>query len=294
MGKWAIIITLVSQLGATAFHHHHENFVVRQRSSSLKSEPDEWEKNRVAARERRLSFVEKRAQKRRSMIDAQRQFRRRIVRKPAALPVTRTNFTQGEWLEGVVRKVRHNGAFVSVGGENEGFLHAKDVSDAEFVDDATRVLRPGDMVQVCVKAADGVSLSLSMIPLESTESYLAEHNDLQVDDFAVDSALEDVKIIRVTPFAAFVDIGCVVPAYLHVKDIGLLPQKRVGAKREPIIQPEPGLRIDRCWVKSVDIARNRIRITSIPPELRDDPHINPPTKYRYEQDEEGSDGWLLR
>ena len=72
-------------------------------------------------------------------------------------------------------------------------------------------------------------------------------------------------------YAAFVDVGAAVPAYLHVADIGLLPRTRVGAARVPRLKLEaPGQTIDACWVKAVDIARDRIRLTLLPPEDRDD------------------------
>lgn len=244
--------------------------------------------NRQAARERRLSFVSQRAAKRRNMIDAQREMRRRTTardKKPRALPLTRSlaSLRQGEWLEGVVRKTRTNGAFVTVGTEIDGFLHVKDLSETKFVDDADVALKRGDQIKVCVKWADPAttSLALSMIPLERTDSYLAARYSLTPADFTIDQHLENATILRVTPFAAFLDVGCTVPAYLHVADIGLKPRTRIGAKREPIVSPQPGLTITSCWVKSVDCERKRIRVTCIPPHLRDDPSIKSLPKRPY-------------
>lgn len=244
--------------------------------------------NRQAARERRLSFVSQRAEKRRSMIDAQRELRRRTMardKKPGPLPLTRplAALRRGEWLDGVVRKTRTNGAFVTVGTEIDGFLHVKDVSETEFIADADDALNRGDHIQVCVKWVDpaAASLALSMIPLERTDSYLASRYSLLPADFTVDQHLKNATIMRVTRYAAFLDVGCKVPGYLHVADIGLKPRTKIGAKREPIVSPRPGLTIASCWVKSVDFQRNRIRITCIPPHLRDDPSIKPPPKDRY-------------
>lgn len=252
--------------------------------------PPEWEENRKRARARRLSFVDERAKKRRSLIDAQRAFRqkqRAHSKKPPALDVTTSlaDLQPGQWLDGVVRKTRPNGAFVTVGAETDGFLHAKDVSETEFIEDCSRALQPGDRIRVCVKWATNSTLALSVVPLRQT--HLA-HNELDIRDFQVDQAIQDAVVVRCTPYAAFLDVGCTTPAYLHVADIGLKPRMRIGAPREPIISPRPGLTVPTCWIKAIDLGRNRLRVTCIPPHLRDDPHIKPPPKPRpwLEKDEE--------
>ncbi|KAJ8605661.1 hypothetical protein CTAYLR_000172 [Chrysophaeum taylorii] len=210
-----------------------------------------------------------------------RRQREKDRRRP--LPVTRSlaSISEGEWYEGIVQKTRENGAFVSIGAEVDGFVHAKDISDSEFVD--ARTLRRGEALSVCVKFVDvdRKVLSLSAIPYERTDAYLSATNSKGLMDFAIDVKVHNATIIRTTKYAAFVDIGAKVPAYLHYADIGLEPRMRVGGPREPILQPRPGLQIDECWIKDIEFARHRVRITTIPPDLRDDPHINPPPKPEY-------------
>ena len=91
----------------------------------------------------------------------------------------------------------------------------------------------------------------------------------------MDERLEDVVVTRVTPHAGFVDVGARVPAYLHVADIGLLPRRKVGAARVPRLKLEaPGQSIQECWVKAVDVGRDRLRLTLVPPgPERDDPTL---------------------
>ena len=131
-------------------------------------------------------------------------------------------------------------------------------------------LRVGDEVDCCVKGADAAKrvLSLSLLQVEAPEDAAGR---APVKAFAVDQLLENVEVARVTEHAAFVDVGAAVPAYLHVADIGLLPRTKVGAARVPRLRLEKaGQVIDKCWVKSVDIARDRLRLSLVPPEERDD------------------------
>ena len=170
----------------------------------------------------------------------------------------------------MVRAVKPHGAWVSIGSEVDGFVHCRDMSETTFISDAKEALRVGDEVDCCIKGADATKrvLSLSLLPVESDE-HAAKR--LPVKDFAVDQQLTDVTVTRVTDFAAFVEIGAKVAGYLHVADIGLLPRTKVGVARVPRLKLEkPGQVIDACWVKSVDIARQRIRLTMLPPDVRDD------------------------
>ena len=246
-----------------------------EESATARWEPPEFEANREAARRRkeRHSPMDKKGEARRKLLDAQRAFKRKSA-KPAYLPLVEAasleNATTGEWFSGVVRAVKPHGAWVSIGSEVDGFVHCRDMSDTAFIDDARAALRAGDEVDCCVKGADAAKrvLSLSLLQVEAPE---VAANRKAVKAFAVDDVLEAVPVTRVTEFAAYVDIGATVPAYLHVADIGLLPRSKVGAPRVPRLKLEtPGQIIDRAWVKSVDIARDRVRLTLVPPDLRDD------------------------
>ena len=238
-------------------------------------EPPEFEENRQAARKRRERFspMDKKGDARRKLLDAQRAFKRSRA-KPAYLPLVAEaaleNATTGAWFPGVVRSLKPHGAWVSIGSEVDGFVHCRDMSDSSFISDARDALRVGDEVDCCVKGADAAKrvLSLSLLQVEAPEDAAGR---APVKAFAVDQLLENVEVARVTEHAAFVDVGAAVPAYLHVADIGLLPRTKVGAARVPRLRLEKaGQVIDKCWVKSVDIARDRLRLSLVPPEERDD------------------------
>ena len=165
------------------------------------------------------------------------------------------------------------------------------MSATDFVDDPAKLLRVGQAVDACVKAADATKrvLSLSLLQVEPPKEGL-----LRVADFSVDQKLENVVVERVTPYAAFVDVGAAVPAYLHVADIGLLPRTKIGAARIPRLRLEaPGQVIAEAWVKAVDLARNRIRLTLLAPGDRDDWTLYGRRGGAAEEDEEDLDfgGW---
>ena len=243
-----------------------------------KWEPPEFEENRIKARKRqeRFSPLDKAGAARRLMLDAQRKMNERRRQRPAYLPLkpeaSLENATAGQWFSGVVRNLKPHGAWVSIGAEVDGFVHCRDMSDTDFVSDSREVLRLGDEIDVCVKGADAAKrvLSLSMLQVEPIDE-----TRRPVSTYSVDERLEDVAVTRVTPHAAFVDVGARVPAYLHVADIGLLPRRKVGAARVPRLKLEaPGQSIQECWVKAVDVGRDRLRLTLVPPgPERDDPTL---------------------
>ncbi|KAJ1455958.1 hypothetical protein M885DRAFT_616782 [Pelagophyceae sp. CCMP2097] len=233
-------------------------------------EPPQWEANREKARARsKKASQDVVGDKRRQMLDVQRGFRAK-ERAPAPAKLAKAadaalaKLSVGDWFDGVVRSTRPFGAWVTIGAEVDGFVHVKDISATDFVSDAATALKKGDAVRVCVKQASVFppKLSLSLIPV-APES---DAPPRPVGDYAVGERLEGALVQRMTPFAAFVDCGCEVQAYLHVVDIGLLPQMRIGAPREPRLRPEPGVVIEECWVKDIDVVRNRLRISLVPPE----------------------------
>lgn len=87
-------------------------------------------------------------------------------------------------------------------------------------------------------------------------------------DFSMDEVLRDVRIKRVTPYASFLDIGADVEGYLHVSDVGFKPRMKIGGYLERNLEAEVDMLVDICWVKSIDLARNRIRLSIISPEER--------------------------
>ena len=259
-------------------------------------EPPEFEENRVKARKRqeRFSPLDKEGAARKLLLDAQREIKARQTARPAYLPLkpeaSLSNATTGQWFSGVVRNLKPHGAWVSIGSEVDGFVHCRDMSDKEFVGESREVLRLGEDIEVCIKGADAEKrvLSLSLLPIEPVDK-----SRRPVNSYAVDELLEDVVVSRVTKHAGFVDVGCQVPAYLHVGDIGLLPRRKVGAARIPRLKLEaPGQTIPSCWVKAVDVGRDRLRLTLVPPgPERDDPTLFGRRTSPMDEEDEAPPAW---
>ena len=195
-----------------------------------KWEPPEFEENRIKARKRqeRFSPLDKAGAARRLMLDAQRQMKERQRQRPAYLPLkpeaSLENATAGQWFSGVVRNLKPHGAWVSIGAEVDGFVHCRDMSDTDFVSDSREVLRLGDGIEGCVKGADAAKrvLSLSMLQVEPVD---------ESRPISQWTSGRGRRRTRVTPHAAFVDVGARVPAYLHVADIGSCRARRRRARR---------------------------------------------------------------
>lgn len=226
-------------------------------------EPPSYEENRVKARERKAKAeYDEKGERRRALFAAQQEFRRRARRKPGYLKMERKldDVKEGEWFDGKVRKFRPYGAYVSIGTEIDGFLHIKDITDEKFLESPEEALRLGQSIRVGVKYVDPQKQILAL----TANQHTFQRGDLELENLPV--KFEHAKITKTTPYAAYVDVGAVVPAYLHVADIGLLPQMKIGAPRVPRVTFEPGFVIPECWVKSVDLQRKRIRITTVPPD----------------------------
>ena len=80
--------------------------------------------------------------KRNVLFEKQREFNAKRKMKPERLVQTRAlaSLQQGEWFEGVVRVIKPHGAWVSIGTEIDGFMHVRDLSNTEFVSDASETL----------------------------------------------------------------------------------------------------------------------------------------------------------
>ena len=231
-------------------------------------EPKEWQENRDAARQRRLvSGFDAKGERRRALLAAQQKFRERERRKPKYKPLTKklSELEVGDFFEDcTVRKLRSYGAYVSIGSEIDGFLHVKDLRNDKFVADAADELRLGQGVDVYVKAVDAEKQILQLACFQNLEK---ERRPLEA--FSINDRLENALVLKVTDYAAYVDVNCSdTEGYLHVMDIGLFPRQRIGRHREPRVKPEPGLVISEAWVTAIDFDRRRMRISTIPPDER--------------------------
>eukprot|EP00633_Aureoumbra_lagunensis_P002283 CAMPEP_0197290642 /NCGR_PEP_ID=MMETSP0890-20130614/8656_1 /TAXON_ID=44058 ORGANISM="Aureoumbra lagunensis, Strain CCMP1510" /NCGR_SAMPLE_ID=MMETSP0890 /ASSEMBLY_ACC=CAM_ASM_000533 /LENGTH=269 /DNA_ID=CAMNT_0042762769 /DNA_START=88 /DNA_END=898 /DNA_ORIENTATION=- len=255
--------------GATSSAGRKKLSIKKNSISDSDLQPEEWRQNREAARARRLKHGRNaKIEKRQALLAAQQEFRKQLRRKPEYKErcVELEQLTVGDWFDGVVRKLRPHGAYVSIGTEIDGFVHVKDLRENEFVQRAEDVLFLGQEIRVCVKGVDPDTkrLSLSAVALDHTLT-----GDKAISSFTLNQRLTNVRIMRVTPYAAFVDVGAIIPAYLHVTDVGLLPRKRIGAPRVPRVQLQPGIIIPECWISYLDPESPRgLRISCLTPEER--------------------------
>jgi len=118
----------------------------------------------------------------------------------------------GDTVKGVVRRFTNFGAFVDLGGY-EGLLHVSEISWAH-------VARPEDIlgenqeieVKILALANDKISLSLKQLEPNPFENALNELNE--GDD-------KEVKILRLHPFGAFVEITPGVEGLIPVSEMAL-------------------------------------------------------------------------
>lgn len=158
----------------------------------------------------------------------------------------------GEDLEGIVRCVKPDWAYVDVGAEIDGHLLATDMP-FEFGDDLTQKLMVGDALTVRIKGVHdnrekGRRKKLLLTCLDETPKY--------VDEKLVGKEVEG-RIARVERGYALVDIGDNVLATLPYS---LLPDDE-GDYVENVWEK---LRVGddiRCRVKLVDLAKQRVYLT---------------------------------
>jgi small subunit ribosomal protein S1 len=123
---------------------------------------------------------------------------------------------EGQVHQGVVRSVKDFGAFVDLGGV-DGLVHVSEMSWTR-VEDATKVLQPGQSVKVKVLRIDRekMKLSLGMKQLEPSPW----------DDIATKYPVGSVvtgKVTRTAQFGAFVELEPAVEGLVHISEVA--PQR---------------------------------------------------------------------
>ncbi|HLN28476.1 MAG TPA: S1 RNA-binding domain-containing protein [Gemmataceae bacterium] len=154
---------------------------------------------------------------------------------------------EGQIREGVVRSVLDFGAFVDLGGV-DGLLHISQMSWAR-VDDANRIVQPGQTVKVVVLKIDhetrkvGLGLrQLTASPWEQADTNYPMH------------AVVKGKVTRLMEFGAFVELEPGIEGLVHVSE--LAPQR----VRRPSDVVQPGQEV-QVMVLGVDRNQKRISLS---------------------------------
>jgi len=154
---------------------------------------------------------------------------------------------EGQVREGIVRSVRDFGAFVDLGGV-DGLLHISQMSWSR-VDDANRIVQPGQTVKVVILKIDhetrkvGLGLrQLTSSPWEQAETNYPLH------------AVVKGKVTKLMEFGAFVELEPGIEGLVHVSE--LAPQR----VRRPSEVVQPGQEV-QVMVLSVDRNQKRISLS---------------------------------
>ncbi len=130
------------------------------------------------------------------------------------------NFTKGEHVTGVVKRLTDFGAFVDVGGV-DGLLHISDMA-------WSRVKHPSDVV------SEGQELELVILNVEPAKKKIAlgykqlqpKPWDLVSEKYQAGDIIKG-KVVRIVPFGAFVQIEPMVDGLIHISQISTHRLERV-------------------------------------------------------------------
>jgi ribosomal protein S1 len=174
--------------------------------------------------------------------------------------ISLAEITQGQKLEGTIRKVTLSGAIVDVGAPVDGLLHISDLGDKR-VTRTSDVLSEGQEITAWVKRVDlqGGRLSLTMVePPKYTWKDLEP--GLKVEG----------KVVRLERFGAFVDIGADNDGLVHVSEMGT---GRVAKPSDVVSEGD----VIEVWIKDIDRKSRRISLSMIEPPDVDIRSLKPDT-----------------
>ena len=166
-------------------------------------------------------------------------------------PVSIADISQGDKLEGKVKKVTLSGAIVDVGAPVDGLLHISDLGDKR-VTRVSNVLTEGQEIDVWVKRVDLTSGRISLT--------MAEPAKFTWKDLEPGQKVEG-KVVRLEKFGAFVDIGAETDGLVHVSE---MKEGRVD-KPSDVVSEGDNLTV---WIREGDRKSRRISLTMLePPEV---------------------------
>lgn len=174
--------------------------------------------------------------------------------------ISLAEISQGQKLEGTVKKVTLSGAIIDVGAQVDGLLHISDLGQKP-VTRVSAVLTEGQRVTVWVKRLDltGGRLSLTMV-----EPARFSWNDLQP------GIKTEGKVVRLEKFGAFVDIGAETDGLVHISEMGT---GRTGKPSDVVSEGD----VVSVWIKEVDRKSKRISLTMQEPPAVDIRSLKPNT-----------------
>ena len=191
--------------------------------------------------------------------------RREILEQQAAIDREKTwsELATGQIREGVVSSVQAYGAFVDIGGV-DGLLHVSAMSHTR-VADPTKVVKPGDRVQVMVLAVDQekkrVSLGLKQLQKDPWSS--------AVEDFPVGMVTEST-ITRLMDFGAFAELSPGVEGLIHISELSTHRVSHTGQ----VVKPGDKVQVK---VLAVDLEKKRISLSAAQVQRDAAPHAAEPS-----------------
>jgi ribosomal protein S1 len=154
---------------------------------------------------------------------------------------------EGQVRDGVVRSVKDFGAFVELGGV-DGLVHVSEMSWTR-VQDATKVVQPGQAVKVVVLKVDRERRKLSLGMKQLQESPW----DSAVQKYLPSSVITG-KVTRLMEFGAFVELEPGIEGLIHISELAPSRVRRV----KDIVQPN---QVVQVMVLSVDPEQRRISLS---------------------------------
>lgn len=152
---------------------------------------------------------------------------------------------KGDILKGTVSRLAKFGAFVDLGGV-DGLIHITELS-WKRVNDPSEVVHEGDQVEVYVLGVDQIKGNISLGLKDVNENPWKDISS----NFKVDE-IYDGKVVRVTDFGAFVEIGTGVEGLVHISQLS----------EEHIARPSSVVKLgDKVRVKILEIKEAEQRIS---------------------------------
>lgn len=169
----------------------------------------------------------------------------------AETTISLAEITQGQRLEGTIKKVTLSGAIVDVGAQVDGLLHISDLGQ-KGVSRTSDVLAEGQEIAAWVKRVD---LSSGRLSLTMTEPPKFTWKSLEP------GLKTEGKVVRLEKFGAFVNIGAETDGLVHISEMA---QGRVDKPSDIVSEGD----VISVWVKDVDRKSRRISLTMVePPEV---------------------------
>jgi small subunit ribosomal protein S1 len=154
---------------------------------------------------------------------------------------------EGQVRDGVVRNVRDFGAFVDIGGV-DGLLHVSELS-WQRVNDATKVLQPGQSVKVAILKLDRDTRKISL-----TLKGLEPNPWDTIGERLPIGATVNGKVTRTMDFGAFVEVEPGIEGLIHISELARQKVWRVT----DVVKPEQEVTVK---IIGIDAEQRRIALS---------------------------------